>query len=109
MAQKLMGSKPSRANASAGAHRWRAVAIRSTGAICEAAQACRAARFLCSEAPRLPLAECSTADTCTCVYKHLPDRRAGARRQDEVGGIGRTNKAGQERRKERDRRKSDLE
>jgi hypothetical protein len=109
MAQKLMGSKPSRPNASAGAHRWRAVAIRSNGATCEAAQACRAARFLCSEAPRLPLAECTTANTCTCVYKHLPDRRAGARRQEEVGGIGRTNKAGQERRKERDRRNSDPE
>jgi hypothetical protein len=109
MAQKLMSPKPSRANASAGAHRWRAVAIRSNGATCEAAQACRAARFLCSEAPRLPLAECTKADTCTCVYKHLPDRRAGSRRQEESGGIKRENKAGQERRKERDRRNSDPE
>jgi hypothetical protein len=106
MAQKSTGPRPSRANPSAAAHRWRAIAIRSNGASCEAAQACRAARFLCSEAPRLPLAECTTADTCTCVYKHLPDRRAGSRRQEEGGGIGRTNKAGQERRKERDRRKS---
>jgi hypothetical protein len=108
MTQKTMSPKPARVNA-AGAQRWRAVAIRPNGAGCEAAQACRAARFLCSEAPRLPLAECTKPDTCTCVYKHLPDRRAGSRRQEEGGGIRRENKAGQERRKERDRRKSDPE
>jgi hypothetical protein len=109
MAQKSTTSKPSGTNASPGAHRWRAVAIRSNGASCEAAHACRAARFLCSEAPRLPLAECGTPDTCTCVYKHLPDRRVGSRRQEEGGGIRRENKAGQERRKDRDRRGSDLD
>ena len=109
MAQKLMGSKASRAASSAGAHRWHAVAIRPKGASCEASHACRAARFLSTEAPRLPLAECTKSDTCTCVYKHHLDRRVGARRQEEGGGIRRTNKADQERRKERDRRKSDLE
>jgi hypothetical protein len=87
--------------------RWHAVAIKPTGTSCEAARACRAARFLASEAPRLPLVECTTSDACTCTYKHLPDRRVNSRRQGDGGGLKRSNKVGQERRKEGDRRKGD--
>ena len=86
---------------------WHAVAIRPKGQCCEAVQAFRSARFLSSEAPRLPLAECSTADTCACVYKHHADRRAQPRRQDEKDGLRRSGKVVQERRQSGDRRKTD--
>jgi len=92
-----------------GVERWHAVAIRPKGASCDAAHACRAARFLSAEAPRLPLAECTQSDTCTCVYKHHEDRRLAPRRQEEGGGLKRNNKSSQERRNSRDRRKSDPE
>jgi hypothetical protein len=87
--------------------RWHAVAIRPKGQSCEAVQACRTARFLSGDAPRLPLTECSTSDTCTCVYKHHADRRSQPRRQDEKGGLARGGKVVQERRLTQDRRKTD--
>lgn len=86
---------------------WHAVAIKPKGECCEAVQARRSARFLSSEAPRLPLPECNTADTCTCVYKHHADRRAHPRRQDEKDGLRRSGKVEQERRLTRDRRQTD--
>jgi hypothetical protein len=55
----------------------------------------------------LPLEQCTTSDTCTCVYKHHADRRAQPRRQDEKDGLRRSAKVGQERRLARDRRKTD--
>jgi hypothetical protein len=55
----------------------------------------------------LPLVECSTSDTCTCVYKHHADRRAQPRRQGEKGGLRRSGKVAQERRLTHDRRKTD--
>jgi hypothetical protein len=86
---------------------WHAVAIRPKGESCEAVQACRTSRFLSGDAPRLPLAECSTSDTCSCVYKHHADRRAQPRRQEEKGGLRRSGKVAQERRLTNDRRKTD--
>jgi hypothetical protein len=86
---------------------WHAVAIRPKGQCCDAVQACRTARFLSSDAPRLPLAECNTSDTCSCVYKHHADRRAQPRRQDEKDGLRRSSKVAQERRLTHDRRKTD--
>jgi hypothetical protein len=87
--------------------RWHAVAIRPKGSSCEAVQACRSARYLSKEAPRLPLAQCTSSDTCTCVYKHHADRRSQPRRQDEKGELRRNAKVSQERRSTGDRRKSD--
>jgi hypothetical protein len=86
---------------------WHAVAIRPRGGSCEAVQACKTARYLSQEAPRLPLAECTASDTCTCVYKHHDDRRLKPRRHDEAGELRRGAKVGQERRLRGDRRKSD--
>jgi hypothetical protein len=86
---------------------WHAVAIRPKGQCCEAVQACRTSRFLSSDAPRLPLEQCTTSDTCSCVYKHHADRRGQPRRQDEKDGLRRSAKVGQERRLARDRRKTD--
>jgi hypothetical protein len=102
-------SKSAASNASpvrASSH-WHAVAIKPKGQSCEAVQACRSARFLSSDAPRLPLAECNSSDTCTCVYRHHADRRAQPRRQDEKDGLRRGGKVEQERRLTRDRRKTD--
>jgi hypothetical protein len=86
---------------------WHAVAIKPKGQCCDAVQAHRTARFLSSDAPRLPLPECSTSDTCTCVYKHHSDRRAQPRRQGEKDGLRRSGKVVLERRLTSDRRKTD--
>jgi hypothetical protein len=86
---------------------WHAVAIRPRGTSCEAAQASRGRRYLSSEAPRLPLADCTKADTCICVYKHHTDRRGQPRRQDEQDGLRRNANIAQERRLTGDRRKTD--
>jgi hypothetical protein len=65
-------------------HRWHAVAIVAPSRACEAALACKGKRFLSSEAPRLPLAQCD-ANRCICKYRHFEDRRAGPRRSAEKG------------------------
>jgi hypothetical protein len=83
---------------------WHAVSILPKGACCEAALALRNARFLSAEAPRLPLAQCSTPTSCGCAYKHHPDRRGSPRRKDDAAGLRRT-KVEQERRGQGDRRK----
>lgn len=89
-------------------NQWHAVAIRPKGESCEAVQACRTGRFLAAEAPRLPLEECSTSDTCSCVYKHHADRRVQPRRQDEKDdGLRRGSTVSQDRRSTRDRRSTD--
>lgn len=97
----------SRAPAARASSHWHAVAIKPKGQCCDAVQAHRHARFLPSDAPRLPLKECNTSDTCTCVYKHHADRRALPRRQDERDGLRRGGKVEQERRLTRDRRGTD--
>jgi hypothetical protein len=60
---------------------------------------------LSKEAPRLPLAECTSSDTCSCVYKHHADRRVQPRRHEETGELRRNANVAQERRIGRDRRK----
>jgi hypothetical protein len=81
--------------------RWRAVAIVAPSTACAAALACKGKRFLCREAPRLPLADCG-AQRCDCKYRHLPDRRGGPRRADEKGAIAA--RVNTNRRNTRDRR-----
>ncbi len=108
MADKTSGINKSKATDSARpAQPWHAVTIRPKGTSCDAAQARRTARYLSTEAPRLPLEECSTSDTCTCVYKHHADRRGQPRRQDERDGMRRSTEVSQERRRARDRRGTD--
>jgi hypothetical protein len=85
---------------------WHAVSILPKGASCESALALRGTRFLSAEAPRLPLAQCTTPKSCSCAYKHHPDRRSQPRRKGEAMGLKRT-KVEQERRAHGDRRKSD--
>ena len=88
--------------------RWAAVSIvMGKTAGCAAARLLQGRRFLAAEAPRLPLAECSCSDSCSCVYKKYPDRRAGPRREQEESGLRRHVEAGRERRVRRGRRESD--
>jgi hypothetical protein len=60
------------------------VLIVAPSSACHAARACKGKRYLSSEAPKLPLADCN-ASICACRYRHFDDRRAGARRAEEAG------------------------
>ena len=86
---------------------WHAVTIVAKGNSCEAARAARNNRYLSADAPRLPLAECSNPEACSCSYKHHADRRAQARRADDDGALSRGTRVTTERRVQPDRRKSD--
>lgn len=62
---------------------WQAVEIVSDSHGCAASKQITDQRFLCTEAPKLPLPGC-TSSRCSCRYKHFSDRRQGARRADEL-------------------------
>ncbi len=87
---------------------WHAVSIAAGQNCCAAARALGAARFLSAQAPSLPLAQCSSKESCRCMYKHHADRRAKPRRREEITGLRRSVSFDQERRVERDRRKGDI-
>lgn len=63
---------------------WKAVEVISELRGCAASKQLKGKRFLCDEAPTLPLPGC-TAANCNCRYKHFSDRRSGPRRADELG------------------------
>jgi hypothetical protein len=63
---------------------WRAVSVVPGKACCIASQELDA-RYLCEDAPRLPLANCSNPRGCQCVYRHFEDRRKGPRRSRDGG------------------------
>jgi hypothetical protein len=85
---------------------WHAVSIVCGQWACERAKVARSQRYLSREAPRLPLAECSAKEFCTCRYKHHPDRRGTPRRKDEMVGLRRP-PISSERRGARGRREDD--
>jgi len=87
--------------------RWNAVSIICATGSCDASRALRGRRFLSTEAPRLPLAECSAPAACLCVYKKYPDRRGGARREEDKTGLRRPVAGESERRSKRGRRSTD--
>jgi len=64
-------------------------------------------RFLCADAPSLPLAEC-TAANCVCRFERHADRRAGARRASETGVFERHFDGADQRAESRGRRAEDL-
>jgi len=87
---------------------WPGVSILPGAGACTEALAIRGKRFLArGEAPALPLSGCTSPDSCKCIYKHHPDRRAGPRRAAERMGLGRAGPK-DERRKKRGRRESDI-
>jgi hypothetical protein len=65
-------------------------------------------RFLCADAPLLPLPEC-TAETCTCRFERHEDRRKGARRADETGVFRPLFNGAEQREKSVGRRAEDAE
>ena len=87
-------------------NRWHAITIVGTTAACAAAEACHGKRFLSSEAPRLPLAECD-AKRCECRYRHYADRRGSPRRRDEKPGAAATRGVSANRRDTPGRRATD--
>ena len=90
-----------------GGTRWAAVSIATAGGGCDAARALKGKRFLGSDAPRLPLNECTAPATCRCAYRKYADRREGPRREVEQTGMRRSGLAQQERRVRRGRRATD--
>jgi hypothetical protein len=96
------------ATTAARAEPWHAVSIVSRSTTCDAVLMRRGQRFLSREAPRLPLPECDRSETCRCVYRHYPDRRAGPRRSNETGGPPVRTAPVQNLRMKRGRRKLDV-
>lgn len=91
---------------STAAKQFRAVSVESDWrGCCAAAKALEGQRFLCGEAPMLPLDDCTDPSSCHCVYKHWSDRRHQERRSPYAGMASQlhTAKAG-ERRSGHDRR-----
>ena len=85
---------------------WHAVAVVVGAVQCPSVAKVLGKRFLAQEAPRLPLAGCSLAHRCQCVYRHFVDRRGGPRRAADRGMFGL--RVGLERRGERGRPAGDA-
>jgi len=64
-------------------------------------------RLLSTEAPLLPLIDCTSRE-CTCIYRHYVDRRGGSRRFDEKSVIKRRFGGEEKRVRQRGRRAEDL-
>ena len=78
---------------------------------CDAANAHNERRFLTSEAPNIPLAECSDPALCECKYRNIDDRRTRDDRRDIVGVLSKDMPVGDQRsnrRAGRDRRRDDI-
>ncbi len=60
---------------------YHAVSVRLGESACLAAKTIEGKRFLAKEAPQLPLAECSSIETCRCRFIHHEDRRTGRDRR----------------------------
>lgn len=77
-----------------------------TGGSCAPAQALKGQRYLSADAPRLPVADCTSPEACRCVYRKHEDRRAGPRREAEASGLKRSS-PDPERRRASGRRRGD--
>jgi hypothetical protein len=103
-----MKHKATIAHAKAKSEPWHGVSIVGRGKCCPALDSYRGARFLPGQAPRLPLAECDQPQTCTCTYRHYPDRRTEQRRDgDTAAPVGATRPVA-EKRSSRGRRATDA-
>jgi hypothetical protein len=99
--------KQKEAVAAAGKPKWHAVEVLAPRTSCPAAQALKGKRFLSTEAPLLPLPQCTRSGICACVYRKYPDRRAEERREGDDTAIRRSAIPSPDRRTKRGRRKSD--
>jgi hypothetical protein len=71
---------------------------------CKAVRQLSNKRFLASEAPMLPLDECSQPGNCQCAYKKWPDRREEDDRRTGYSGLASQFYVATERRDGKDRR-----
>lgn len=83
------------------------VIVFSEGEACPSVMKLAGQRLLSTEAPLLPLLDC-TCDECTCTYRHYDDRRQGPRRGDEKSVFQRLHEGIEKRVKQRGRRAEDL-
>ena len=88
---------------------YEAVSIHPYKDRCTDAQQVAGQRFLSSEAPPLPLENC-TSEKCHCVYMHHSDRRSGTDRRANHNSSEEflTARGSQNRRSSHGRRASDL-
>ena len=87
--------------------RYHAVSIVFDKYACPAAKELAGRRFLSTDAPALPLSNCSSMQ-CNCVFKHHADRRSGKDRRSPFSPAGFSAATGnfeQEQRQGSDRRK----
>lgn len=101
----LFGTKQEPVRPAAPTNPYHAVSVLPGTEACAAAYRFSGQRFLSKQAPRLPLPSCD-AISCTCRFKHHKDRRAGPRRNSDVG-IVTLGYAGRDRRQSRGRRATD--
>jgi len=84
---------------------YHAVVVVTGQTCCEAAAAQRGRKLLSSEAPNLPLAECTMPGQCKCRFQKHADRRTG---DDDRRLLGSTERSvwygGDEKRRTRGRR-----
>lgn len=102
--QEAMPDEPRRLTATTKFH---AVSIHYPSGACAAVKALAGERYLSTEAPPLPLPDCTHAK-CECRFVHHPDRRSGKDRRSPFasGGIpSGTGKFDAERRDGADRRR----
>jgi hypothetical protein len=68
---------------------YRAVSVAPGIKCCSAANDMVGKTYLSREAPRLPLANCTTPTNCSCKFKKASDRRDSDRRELGVSETGR--------------------
>jgi hypothetical protein len=85
--------------------RFGGVEIRIRSGACDAARRLEGQRFLAKDAPALPLPACAAAQ-CSCSFGKLSDRRTDGRRL-EHGGLSAALFLTNNRRKKRDRRRTE--
>ncbi len=88
---------------------YTAVSVKPDGSeACEAVQNIAGKRFLCGEAPVLPLEACDRYGQCKCKYEKWDDRREEEERRFVIAGMAHQHYAdGEKRSLRRGRRKSD--
>jgi hypothetical protein len=62
---------------------FQSVTIETSSESCAAVRAAAGRKYLCSQAPILPLADCDNPGRCACRYERYDDRRDGPRRRAE--------------------------
>jgi hypothetical protein len=55
--------------------KYQAISINPCSHACTAVHILKDLRYLCNEAPRLPINMCTNIEKCTCKYTHHEDRR----------------------------------